>query len=38
LVFIAVAAAVIAGCGIREPLRPADGASLPPLRRSLRAR
>jgi hypothetical protein len=29
LVFIAVAAAVIAGCGIREPLRPADGASLP---------
>ena len=30
LAFIALGAGVIAGCGLREPLRPADGASLPP--------
>jgi len=29
LIFVSVGAALIAGCGIREPLRPADGASLP---------
>jgi hypothetical protein len=29
IIYIAVSAVLIAGCGIREPLRPADGASLP---------
>ncbi len=29
LIFALAGAVLIAGCGIREPLRPADGASLP---------
>jgi hypothetical protein len=30
LIMALVGAALAAGCGLREPLRPADGASLPP--------
>ncbi len=30
LIMALVGAALLAGCGLREPLRPADGASLPP--------